>query len=466
MQSSYVIIGNGIAGVTAAEILRAEDAECMLTIVADDPFPAYYRPALKDFLGGHLAEEKLWARPSTFYQEHDIRFLPARVTQLNAQQHMLRLHNGRTLQYDRLLLASGARPRTLACAGLNLNGVFTLRTVSDYQRILQRLEGVHHVVVCGSGTLALESAETLAQQGYAVTHLLRGQLLWSEVLDAVASDMVLQEERRAGIEVCTGEEVAQIIGQDGEVCGVRTTRGRQLPCELVLIAVGIEPALDFLRGSGVAYGRGVKVDNGMHTSVPDVYAAGDIIETTEALSGRTRVLGQWYPAIQQARIAALEMAGASSASSQEANASFYNATFLRGLNFVALGLTTRPPVPGFYEVVAEPQPRSYRKLLLHNGIAVGALLLGDREQALTIKRAIDHRVNLAPIARQLFSADFELDAWLTRQGIPAPLLTSPRAGTGQFRVLDAEVQTDITRIIPSGVFARVAGYSRVCSAGA
>jgi NADPH-dependent 2,4-dienoyl-CoA reductase/sulfur reductase-like enzyme/Fe-S-cluster-containing hydrogenase component 2/CRP-like cAMP-binding protein len=451
MRSSYVIIGNGIAGVTAAEVLRAEDAECALTIVADDPFPVYYRPALKDFLGGHLTEEKLWARPTNFYQEQDIRFLPARVTGLDAQQHLLRLHNGKLLQYDRLLLAQGARARTLSCPGLNLGGVFTLRSVSDYQHILQRLAGVRHVVVCGSGTLALESAETLVQRGYEVTHLLRGQQLWSEVLDAVASDMVLQEERRIGIDVCTDEEIAQIIGQDGEVCGVQTTRGRQIACELVLIAVGIEPAIDFLRGSGVVCQRGVRVDDCMRASVPDVYAAGDVVETVEALSGRARLVGQWYPAIQQARIAAQHMAGTSSAPSQNASNAFYNATFLRGLDFVSLGLTTRPAATGFYEVVAEPQPRSYRKVILHNGVAVGALLLGERGQALALKRAIDHHVNLAPIARQLFASDFDLDAWLTRQGVPAPLLALAGNATGEMHRADLELQTDITRIIPPAV---------------
>ena len=295
MRPSYVIIGNGIAGVTAAETLRADDAECALTIVADDPFPVYYRPALKDFLSGKLVEEKLWARPTTFYQEWDIRFLHAHVTDLNTRQHLLRLHTGKTLQYDKLLLANGARPRTLACPGLNLNGVFTLRSIADYQQILQRLAGVRNVVVCGSGTLALESAETLVGRGYAVTHLLRGQRLWSEVLDAVASDMVLQEERRFGIEVCTGEEIAQIVGQNGEVSGVQTTSGRQIPCELVLIAVGIEPALEFLRASGVACGRGVKVDNTMRTNIPDIYAAGDIIESVGGSERATACPGSVVP---------------------------------------------------------------------------------------------------------------------------------------------------------------------------
>src|SRR5260370_15728803 len=210
-QHSYVIIGNGIAGVTAAEILREQDQASSITMIADDPFPAYYRPALKDFLGGRLPEEKLWARPATFYKEQRIRFLSARVMSINPTQHLLLLHNGATVHYDTLLLANGARSRTIECSGLNLAGVSTLRTVADYQEILHRLENVQRIVVCGSGTLALESAETLRHRGYQVTHLLRGKTFWSEVLDPVASDMVLQEEQRDGLEVRCEQEIAVIV---------------------------------------------------------------------------------------------------------------------------------------------------------------------------------------------------------------------------------------------------------------
>ena len=386
-QQSFVIIGNGITGVTAAEILRAEDAACSITIVADDPFPAYYRPALKDYLGGRLPEEKLWVRPATFYQEQRIRFLPGRVVGINASQSFAQLQNGKRIGYDSLLLANGARPRSLSCPGLNLAGVSTLRTVADYQEILRRLEHVNRVVVCGSGTLALESAETLRHRGYQVTHLLRGNTLWSEVLDPVASDMVLQEERRDGIDVRTGEEISEIVGKNGQVSSVITTRGERIPCELALIAIGIEPLIDFIRASGIACGRGVKVDNGMRTSVPNIYAAGDVIETTDEFTGRTRVLGQWFPAIQQAQVAAYTMLGLlnpshpfyprSPAGTSSGYRNYYNATFLYGLDFVSVGLTTRPPAAGYQEVIAAPQPRNYRKAILKNGVIVGALLLGS-----------------------------------------------------------------------------------------
>src|SRR5216684_3202780 len=437
-QQSYVIIGNGITGVTAAEILRAGDPSSSITIVADDPLPAYYRPALKDFLGGRLPEEKLWARPATFYQEQRIRFIPGRVVGINTQQRFLQLQNGKRISYSQLLLANGARPRALSCPGLNLAGVSTLRTVADYQEILRRLADVNRVVVCGSGTLALESAETLRNRDYQVTHLIRGNTLWSEVLDPIASDMVLQEERRDGIDVRTGEEIAEIIGQNGQVSGVITTHGEDIPCEMVLIAIGIEPVIDFIRAGGITCGRGVKVDNGMRTNIPEIYAAGDVIETTGELTGRTRVLGQWFPAIQQAQVAANNMLGlltpghpGSNSALRPAYLNYYNATFLYGLDFVSIGLTTRPSSPGYQEIVADPQPRSYRKVILKDGIIAGALLLGERSHALACKRAIEHGVNLAPIAGLLFTTGFNLETWLDQQRIPGPILNIKKEGVSE-----------------------------------
>src|SRR3989442_14016142 len=138
-QLSYLIIGNGIAGVTAAEILRAEDTASSITIVADDPFPVYYRPALKDYLAGRVSEGKLWARPSTFYREQRIRFVSGRVAGINTLKHFVQLQNGKQIGYDKLLLANGAHPRQLACPGLGLAGRGTLRTLSHYREVPRRL---------------------------------------------------------------------------------------------------------------------------------------------------------------------------------------------------------------------------------------------------------------------------------------------------------------------------------------
>src|SRR2546423_199914 len=212
---SYLIIGNGIAGVTAAEILRNEDSAADITVIADDPFPVYYRPALKDYLAGRVREDKLWARPNSFYQDHHIRFL---------------------------------------------------------------------------------------------------------------SDHVLQQERRDGVDVRLEEGVAEIMGKNGEVSGVITTSGARIPCDMLIIAIGVEPIIDFIKSSGIPCGRGVQVDSTMRTSAPDVYAAGDVLETTDTMTGRIRVIGQWFPAISQGRAAAYSMLGLLDSDSPFRSSTFYNST--------------------------------------------------------------------------------------------------------------------------------------------
>ena len=188
---TFVIVGNGIAGITAAEIIRAEDATAQIFIIADDLYPVYYRPALKDFLAGRVREDVLRARPGNFYAEQRITCVQDHVTGIAVEQQYIQLQSGRQLAYDRLLLASGARPNTLTCPhplrgrhpvqgtgnNSNLAGVTTLRSVADYQNGLNRLDTARHIVVVGSGTLALESVESLRQRGYAVSHLLRRNIL-------------------------------------------------------------------------------------------------------------------------------------------------------------------------------------------------------------------------------------------------------------------------------------------------
>lgn len=430
---SYVIVGNGIAGVTAAETLRVEDSSVDITVIADNPFPVYNRPALKDFLAGRVSEDKLWMRPKSFYQDRHIRFQVDRVVGIQVGQHSLQLQSGRQLGYRRLLLASGARPRRLYCPGANLAGVSTLRTVADYQGVLNRLSHVRRIVVCGGGPLAVETVEILHHRGYQVTHLLRRRTLWPEILDKTASDLVLQQEWHDGVDVHIEEEIAEVVGRNGQVTGIVTTRGAHIPCEMVVVAIGIEPALDYIKGSGIACGRGIKVDGCMRTNAPDIYAAGDVAEITDAVTGQTRMIGRWYPAIQQGRAAAYSMLDILDTrrlphpdAGGGAYLNFVTSMYLYGIDFAAVGLTRIPKgskvSQSYQEIVVGPKPYVYRKALLKDGVPVGMLSLGERKDAHVFKRAIDHGVNIMPIASHLFDDNFKFADWLDQQKVPTPIL--------------------------------------------
>lgn len=417
----YVIIGNGIAGITAAETLRAESPDAPIVMIAEDSLPAYYRPALKDYLAGRVGEQKLRARSATFYQDHHLYYQADRVVGFNPQHHLIHLQSGRQLPYARLLLANGARPRRLTCPGSDLAGVTTLRSITDYKALLARLLAVRQVVVAGGGTLALETVESLRLRGYEVTHVIRGATLWPMVLDMTASDLVIQQEIRDGVAVRLNEEIAEIAGERGQVNGVVTSARARIPCQALITAIGIEPNLDFIQQSGIVCGRGVRIDALMRTSLPDIYAAGDVVETVDPCTGRARVIGQWYPAVQQGRAAAYSMLDLLDERRPFHAGTFYNATFLYGLDFAAIGLTNLQE-PQFQDIVAPPRARRYRKVTLYNGVPVGMLALGDRRDALAFKRAIDYNVNLSPVVSSLFDDAFSLNDWLDSQGVPPPSL--------------------------------------------
>lgn len=251
--------------------------------------------------------------------------------------------------------------------------------------------------------------------------MIRGGRLWPAVLDATASDLVLQQEMRDGVVVRLNEEIAEVTGERGQVNGVVTTSGARIACQMVIVAIGIEPDLDFIKQTGITCVRGVRIDPLMRTNLWDIYAAGDVVESVDQRTGWGRVIGQWYPAVQQGRAAAYAMLDVLDDRRLFHVGPFYNATSLYGRGCAAVGLT-RLQMPQFQDIVAEPRPRSYRKVTLYNGVPVGMLALGERREAMAFKRAIDYGVSFAPIASSLFAKGFSLTEWLDRQGVPPPVM--------------------------------------------
>lgn len=444
---SYTIIGNGIAGITAAETLRNEDASAPITVIADHPLPVYTRPALKDYLAGRVSEEDLYARRRSFYADHNIHFVFDRAAGIAVNAHVVHLRSGRRLSYERLLLATGARARRLTCSGSDLAGVIALRTIADFRAAIQQLDSVRRVVVAGSGPVALETVEILHQRGLQVTHLLRGRCAWPKVLDMTASNLLLQQERNGGVDVRVEEEIVEIAGKQGHVVGVVTNNGTRIPCDLLITAIGAEPAIDFISDSGIACARGVKVDQAMRTGVPDIFAAGDVAEVIDTITGQPRCIGQWYPAIQQGRTAAYAMLGLLGTNHLLHPLKYSNAylrsittAYLFGFDIAAVGITSpaalaatsalAPPgalSPDYQEVFAERGMHLYSKALLKDGIAIGMLSFDGRRDMLAFKRAIDHAVSLAPVASCLFARDFKLANWLDAQRVPTPILAVRKA---------------------------------------
>jgi NADPH-dependent 2,4-dienoyl-CoA reductase/sulfur reductase-like enzyme/pSer/pThr/pTyr-binding forkhead associated (FHA) protein len=415
----YIIIGDGAAGTTAAEAIRAADASAMIAILSDDPHAAYYRAALTNFLLGELREEQIWAVPPSFYDELSIQRALVRVAKIDVAQRQIWLaQGGRPIPYDRLLIAAGARARPPTFAGSLLPGVMVMRTLIDVHRVfdLIKLRGLRSAVICGGGPLAMEWAHGLVHRGVNVTMVVRDRRFLPGAIDNVANDLLLARLRQGGVGVRMGDEVTQVLpGPAGHVAGAVLKSGERLPCELVGVAFGVICNSEFLQGSPVAIAKngGVLTDDRMSTNVPGICAAGDIA----AVNGN--LLQLWEPARHQAKVAAATLLGAEA---RYAPGVHYMATRLYDLDVASIGEVAQTP-PGAEDLVDFPQRTgqiSYKKLCIREGRVVGALLFGERVAAVrrhgrAFKKLIDSKADITAIKSQLLDAAFDLSGWLRKQ---------------------------------------------------
>lgn len=412
----YLIIGDGAAGTTAAQRLRELDREAYVTILSDDPQPAYFRAALTNYLLGELREDQIFAVPPSFYGDYSIHRMLTRVAAVEPARSQLWLaQGGAPLAYDALLVASGARANSPTFDGAHLPGVMTMRTLQDVRAVMDLCKsGLREAVVIGGGPLALEWAHGLVTRGVKVTMMIREPRFLPGVLDAVASDLLLARLRQGGVDVRVSDVVvAAMPGPGGRVAGVRTQSGATIPAQLVAAAIGVVCNTEFLQSAGLALSpqRGLLVDERLRTGAPNVFAAGDVA----AVKGR--LLQLWEPARVQGRIAARNMVGG--ADELYTPGAHYMATRLYDLDCAAIGESSRTP-EGAEEVVEFPQRTgkiSYKKLVFQGGRLIGALLFGQREERVrlrgrALKTLIDEGVNVRAIQRELLDSTFDLPGWL------------------------------------------------------
>ena len=432
-QKRYIIIGDGAAGTTTAQSLRAADKDATIAILSDDPHAAYFRSALTNYLLGELREEQIWAVPPSFYDEYAIHRALVRVAQVDTKRSLLWLaQGGRPIGYDSLVLASGARARPPTFEGAWLPGIMTMRTLQDVHRVMDliKLKGLKTAMVVGGGPLALEWAHGLSHRGVNVMMVVREHKFLPGVIDGVSSDLLLARLRHAGVQVRMGDEVmAATPGPSGRVGGVVLKSGERVACELVCVAIGVICNSEFLgrapdSGINIAENGGVEVDDQMRTSVPNVYAAGDVA----AYKGK--LLQLWEPARMQARVVASTIMGKGDRWTPGVH---YMATRLYDLDCASIGDVAVTP-QGAEELIDFPQRTgriSYRKLCIKDNRLVGALMFGEKEAKVRrwgrgLKRLIDTKADIAKIKGELLDPAFDLAGWLhTNELTEKPKVAKP-----------------------------------------
>jgi 3-phenylpropionate/trans-cinnamate dioxygenase ferredoxin reductase subunit len=309
-EPTFVIVGASLAGAKAAETLRAEGFDGRLLLIGAEDERPYERPPLsKDYLRGEVGREKVYVHAEDFYAEHRIELrLGQTVAHLNATAKELTLDDGAPVRYDQLLLTTGAEPRRLRIPGSDLDGVLYLRSVEDSDVLRERLDGGGTVVVVGAGWIGAEVAASARQRGLEVNLIDPNQVPLERVLGSEVGSVYRDIHAGHGVQMLMGTGVAAFEG-DKAVELVRTSDGRELECDFVVVGVGVQPRTELAAQAGIALNDGIMVDEHLHTSVPGVFAAGDVVRAYHPLYGQGIRVEHWANALNQGPAAARAMLG-------------------------------------------------------------------------------------------------------------------------------------------------------------
>lgn len=309
--STVAIVGAGHAGGNAAALLRQYGFDGAIVLIGAEPVPPYQRPPLsKTYLTGELDEARLWLKPSTFHAEHRIdQKLGAAVLSLDRAAKQVALADGHVVNYDKLILATGSTPRTLAIPGHDLDGVVTLRSLADADTLRSRLGSGTKLIVIGAGYIGLEAAASARRLGHDVTVLEAAPRVLSRVTGETVSAFYAGEHRTQGVDLRLDAKVAAFVGKDGALAGVKLDTGEIVPGTLALVCIGIVPEVALAQQAGLVCTNGVQVDDDARTSDADVFAIGDCACRPLPRYGRMGRLESVHNALEQAKLAAAAIAG-------------------------------------------------------------------------------------------------------------------------------------------------------------
>lgn len=291
---NIVIIGNGIAGVTAATRIREYSSDS-ITIISAESKHFFSRTALMYIYMGHMEFEHTKPYEDWFWKENKIDLLHDYVTTINTETRSLLLQSGIVLQYDTLILATGSQSNKFGWQGQDLNGVQGLYSLQDLQLMEYNTRGISRAVVVGGGLIGIEAAEMLHSRNISVTFLVRENRYWGNILPEEEARLVERHIREHHVDLRLDTELDSILSDGANrVRAIRTKSGEEIPCEFVLLSAGVHPNISVVQHSGIECGRGVKVNEYFETNVPNVYAIGDCAEIVPANGGRSRIEPLWY----------------------------------------------------------------------------------------------------------------------------------------------------------------------------
>jgi len=401
----FIIVGNSAAGISCVEAIRTKDKASKIIVISDEDYPAYCRCLISYYLAGEVKEDKILLRQKDFYRENNIElFLNKRVIQIQPKKNRIILEDKTFLNYDALLIATGASPKFPDIAGIKKRGVFGFRTLKDVKEIEDLLPVTKTVCVLGGGLIGLKAAYALHKRKIETKIIVKSKQVLSQMLDEPAAKIVQDKLSENGLEVIFGQDASEVIG-NGDLKAIKLESGKVIGCSLVIVGKGIKPNIDLVKDSEIKINEGIIVNDFLRTTVPNIYAAGDCAESFDLTLGAHTVNALWPIAVEQGKIAGLNMAGENI--KYDGSLGMNSLEFF-GLPVVSLGIyKVKAQEAGYEELkTIDEKLKLYKKIILKNNFVVGAVLVGNIKNAGIFLRLIKERIDTSSFKERLLSENF------------------------------------------------------------
>ena len=416
LKVDYLILGGGIAGTTAAEIIRQRSSGSVM-IVTDDAHTLYSRVRLPDYVAGSIPREKVFVKGEAWYKEQRIDLVrETAVIALSPSDRSVTLSNGKKIQYGKLLLATGGKARKLEFEGPEKEGVYTFRTLEDAERIKEAMANSKKAVVLGGGYIGLELVRCSIQHGLATCLVVMENQFWPQALDEVSSKMVENALRKKGVEVYFQSQIQTVMG-NGKVESIilseasgssgteRGVRGRQcFDCDFLGIGIGVTTMDPFIETSGLQIKKGILTDETLKTTDANIYAAGDVAEFYDPNGRKHYQFGNWVNAAGQGKVAGMNMTG----DHQIFHSVSSYAIRLFGLSIGFSGETKNEP--GTTVIRRGSPEEGYVRLFVRDGKVKGASLINRAHEMRPVLEMIRKEIQVNHKESDLGNTDFELDS--------------------------------------------------------
>jgi 3-phenylpropionate/trans-cinnamate dioxygenase ferredoxin reductase subunit len=404
MTQSYVIIGDGIAGSSAAETLREEEPDADITVITDEGESLYNRILIKEFAKGKLPEAPISIHEESWYEDRDIDLrLNTLVVDVDPEGHVVETHEGEEISYDKLLLSMGGTPTQLPVDNSDAEGIHHFWTFQDARSIREHIEQADSSVVVGAGLLGIDLAAITAAQDVEGNYLMRGDCWWRYALSEEGAEIIHEALRERNVEPVFQSGVDHFeVDDDGRVTTAVDPNGDEYDADFVGIAIGLDFNTEILADTGIECDDGIVVDEYMQTTADDIYAAGDITEFHDLILGERAQNGSWGSAKEQGTVAARNMVDEESEEFRWVSS--YSITHF-DFPFLSFG----HPTIGDDEVEAKYSDTEWRRLSFKDGKIVGGVLIGDLAPQSKYKKLMREERVVADQKDVLMEQQFELD---------------------------------------------------------